>query len=211
MEYVVTVFDEKLWDAHGSAWCRSVKSHGYTGVVLDCGITDAAKEKAKQLNFRVYPVKDKRGNNLDVFLAFVPQIETGESWLYLCDPTTKIENLHSQDALVCLDQKGDIEVSCLTSLQDRVKYKTLLKNSSEVNYASDIIGGGLYGWTAFLGFYDFLLTTQLLDSSGDATEFALNVFSIYFPDLVQHGGKSLEDQSYVDDEQNQPDPHRTAE
>ncbi len=193
MIFVATVFDEKLWDLHGVTWCRTVKSHGYTGVILDRGIPQEARDKADQLKFQIVPVEKKYGSIWDAFAAFVPQIKAGDSWIFLRTPSIKIsQDIASSDVLTCRVTKNEVDVSGLAALHERVKYAALL--ADKTNYTAEIIGGGFYGWNSFLGFYDFLVATQLLDASGDASAFVLNLFSIYFPDLVQQGGDIREDQ-----------------
>lgn len=195
MDYVVALFDEKLWTDSGSEWCRSVKSRGYTGVLLDNGLPQSALEKIEQLNFRVLSVSEYK-NKLDVFRTFVKHVEPEDSWLYLSNIdmiNDDLSDFFSNRSLVCREllKDKDVDISALVSLKERVKFSSLLDSTKLCS--ADIIGGGFYGWNSFLGLYDFMLTNSIIHS--DATELVLNVFSIYFPNLIRHGGVALEEQN----------------
>lgn len=189
MNYVVTKFDRKSWAAHGTVWHRAVKSALMTGVVVDYGLSEDDKAKVADLGFRILEPVEKHNQHLDVFLTFSKQIQPGESWLYLADPTTPIsQDFLSDEVLVCPVLDAEVSVSCILSLRERVKCGNIIKESSNEPYSADIIGGGYYGWNSLVGFFDYLLTARLFDASEEAVELVLNLFSIYFADLVKHGG-----------------------
>ncbi len=192
-----TGLTEETWEA-GLRWVRANKQSGLTLLVVNMGLDESQVSKLNELGVKVTPNTKKTGaDQVDVFNSFLAYYDkTGGIGTFLFwDMEAKSENVGPLWGAT-LFAAPTLEDSSITSLvfplsaiDDRVRIGARLE--SEViqpkggAYYSGLMAGSIKEWMLFVGLYNTLVETGVVETLVSARNLVLNLFALYFPDHVE--------------------------
>jgi hypothetical protein len=196
---IATEFDEGSWGIYGLQWARSVKSAGYSGLVIDRGLPQQAKDKLSELKFRIVSYAEAGS-----FAALTANMEEEDRCMW-CPPDfdfwhggePKFERYFAGDlsakpgcrigsglACECVTNLSLVDlVMPIANIYKRADAALLIEKNGPV-LSSRLICGGLEDWAKFTGYFVFLVKTAFLEARPMFEMTALNLYAASFKGCV---------------------------
>lgn len=186
-----TGLDKESWET-GLKWARANKQPGLTLLVIDMGLDVTHVSKLQELGVKVFPNTNKTGvNQVDVFNSFLASCNNQIPGTYLFwDMEVKTESVSpmwgSSRFVSPLFKDPNIAtlVFPLTTIDSRVKIGRTLEKQEDIHY-SGLMSGGMYDWKLFIGLYNTMVETGVVETLISSRNLVLNLFALYFHEHVE--------------------------
>jgi hypothetical protein len=180
----------------GINWVRVNKQTGLTLLVIDMGLNDSQSGRLKELGVKVVPNNNKTGiPQADLFNTFLACAENPSGSYLFWDMEAETEDITALWGASRLAAPLLSEVNIgtlvfpLTTIDARVKIGSRLETEViEANgavYYSGLMAGKLDEWKLFVGLYNNLVETGVVETMIPARTLVLNLFSLYFAGHVE--------------------------
>ena len=195
---IFTGLNKETWEA-GLRWVRSTKQSEVTLLVVNMGLEAEHVAKLTELGVEVLPNTGKTGvAQVDVFNSLVTQVKDSTfnpTTFLFWDVEVQAESYNSLwgSVLLCAPLMKDVNIATLvfplTAIDSRVKIASRLE--TEViekrgsGFYAGMIAGKLSEWKLFVGLYNNLVETGVVETLISARNLVLNLFALYFPDHVE--------------------------
>lgn len=187
IKVVATEFDHDAWERTGLSWMRTVKSAGFHGIVIDKGISQAAKNTLKEVKFRVASYGESK---VAPYSALLNELKENERCLWCAaDYNLKdTEPFFTGVGLVATCDNSlpvDNMVMSIANIRRRAEAAGLIEQKVVPVHGSlldtKLLCGGVEDWAGFVGYFEFLVTSSFLEARSAVDRMALNLYAANFP------------------------------
>lgn len=180
----------------GLNWIRANKQTGLTLLVIDMGLEPANVDKLKELGVKVVANAKKTGTpQVDLFNTFLTCVENPNGSYLFWDMEADPEDISALWGATTLAASllKDLNIATLvfplTTIDARVKIGARLEEdvieAAGSAYYSGLIAGKLDTWKLFVGLYNNLVETGVVETLIPARTLVLNLFALYFKGQVE--------------------------
>lgn len=177
----------------GLRWIRATKQTGLTLLVVNMGLDESHIEKLNELGVKLAPNINKTGvpqvDLFNSFLSYVKEAIVPGTYLYwdMEVETESVGALWGCSRFVA-PTLAELNVATLvfplTTIDARVKIGEQLEKS-DVVYFSGLMAGKILEWKLFVGLYNSLIETGVVESLISSRNLVLNLFALYFKDHIE--------------------------
>jgi hypothetical protein len=188
MKKVALELNPNTWDKYGLTWLRTIKSKGYSALVVNDQLSLAAISKIKDLNFDLTDKTHKHGGVIDFYNAIAKNIENDDQCLAITNEMpTNFDKFFDFKNITC-----EIDAISLAEIVFPIIHLTKRVEVSRLLEQHVMIKGGLLntkticahreGWQLFCGLFDFLMESQFVDVRIPFVEkIVFNILAGFYP------------------------------
>lgn len=170
---------------------RANKQTGLTLLVIDMGLDESQSGRLKELGVKVVPNNNKTSiPQVDLFNTFLTCVENPQGSYLFWDMEAETEAVGalwgtSKLAAPLLNETNIATlVFPLTTIDARVKIGVRLEkeviDANGSGYYAGLMAGKLDEWKLFIGLYNNLVETGVVETMIPARNLVLNLFALYF-------------------------------